>query len=172
VRGAKAFGALGDDNGVTVVFANVLSGDRGGKVERGAGGVGIEVDPKNPTRIRAALVVKMKTGQTGMTLEETVAHEGSHVADYQDYVASIGSTGGDPALNITKRETEVRAYHISVGYALRGNESLNLGHCGKDPCKFRPGMMGKLKDDMINQLLDDPQNGYTNLEKKLFPEYP
>jgi hypothetical protein len=39
-----------------------------------------------------------------------------------------------------------------------------------DECKFTPGMMPALRDQRINQLLDDPRNHYTGLDTALYPE--
>ena len=71
------------------------------------------------------------------------------------------------------RQTEINAYEFSVHYSLKGNEPLNLGYCGLGkPCEFRVGMAPTMIDNMINQLLDDPQNGYKDLDKKLYPQFP
>jgi RHS repeat-associated protein len=94
-RGAKAYGDLstkkGDrgDNGVYVSFADNLKGDRAGSVSRRD--TGIELDSNSPNGLRATLNVTIKSDQAGN--EEVVAHEGSHVADYQDFVNAIGSDG-------------------------------------------------------------------------------
>ena len=123
VRGAKAYGDLstkkGDkgDNGVYVSFKDNLKDDRGGSVTRR--GTGIELDPNSPNGMRATLNVTIQSDLAGD--QETLAHEGSHVADYQDFVNAIGSDGSidtkADALNITHRQTETRAYLVSIGYA-------------------------------------------------------
>ncbi len=62
--------------------------------------------------------------------------------------------------------TEVRAYQLSVRYALSGNSSLNFGPCGGvgEECKFYPGMMPAVRDQKIIDLLLDPRNKYTGLD--------
>ena len=174
VRGAKAYGDLstkkGDkgDNGVYVSFKDNLKDDRGGSV--GRRGTGIELDPNSPNGMRATLNVTIQSDLAGD--QETVAHEGSHVADYQDFVNAIGSDGSidtrADALNITHRQTETRAYLVSIGYAQQGNKTLNFGPCGMTKeCKFPPGMMPALRDQQIQDLLNSQ---YKNLDTRLWPE--
>ena len=82
-----------------------------------------------------------------------------HAHDYQAFADSCSASGCNSALNLTKRESEINAYHFSVFYSLKGNEPLNLGYCGLGkPCEFRTGMAPVAIDNTINQLLDDPQN--------------
>lgn len=120
--------------------------------------------------MRATLNVTIKSDEAGN--EEVVAHEGSHVADYQDFVNAIGADGTvdarADALNITHRQTETRAYLVSIGYAQRGNQTLNFGPCGMTKeCKFPPGMMPALRDQQIQDLLNSQ---YKNLDTRLWPE--
>ena len=160
VRAAKSYGDPGNDNGVNVGFADKLKGDRGG-ITRGRG-TGVELDPNNPTVGRAAVNVTILSSQSGN--EETIVHEGSHVADRQDVVSALnrGDMDAVRALNITGRQSEIRAYQLSIGYAQRGNQTLNFGACGlMQECKFPPGMMPALRDQRINDLLDtqyDPRD--------------
>ncbi|WP_228486487.1 RHS repeat-associated core domain-containing protein [Paludibaculum fermentans] len=168
VRAAKAYGKAGEKNGVSVGFADKLN-DRGGTVSRVGGG--LEVDPNNEGHFRATLNVMIQSDNIGN--QETIAHEGSHVADYQDFVKSIDFAGNmDQSLNITHMATEVRAYELSVRYALSGNSSLNFGPCGGvgGECKFSPGMMPAVRDQKIIDLLTDPRNKYTGLNTVLYPE--
>jgi RHS repeat-associated protein len=173
VRAAKAYGdpskKQGDkgDNGVYVTFEDNLKGDRHGSVSRH--GTGIEQDPNSLNGMRASVDVKIQSDQAGNA--EVLAHEGSHVADRQDFINAIGKDGNMEkanALNITKRESELRAYKLSISYALRGNGSLNFGRCGlMAECKFSPGMAPALRDQRINDLLDSQ---YKNLDTFLYPE--
>jgi len=167
VRAAKAYGDPGKDNGVNVGFAKDLKGDRGGQVTRRGGG--IEADPNSPNGLRATLNVTIKSDLAGD--EETMAHEGSHVADNQDFVNAITPDGKiDQSLNITLRASEIRAYLVSIGYAQRGNKTLNFGPCGvMGECKFPPGMMPALRDQRINNLLNT-QCDSKMLDKLLYPE--
>jgi RHS repeat-associated protein len=166
-RAAGGYGSAKDNNGVYVRFADNLN-DRGGTVSRRD--TGLEVDPDNPGRFRATLNVTIQNDN--IRNQETIAHEGSHVADYQGFVRSIDfSRNMNQSLNITHRETEIRAYQLSVRYALSGNQSLNFGPCGvMDECKFTPGMLPAVRDQRISQLLDDPRNRYTGLNTVLYPE--
>jgi hypothetical protein len=78
----------------------------------------------------------------------------------------------DPSLNLTLRQSEIRAYELSIQYAQRGNKTLNFGPCGlMSECKFPPGMMPAQRDQRINDLLDDPRNHYDHLGDFLFPEF-
>jgi RHS repeat-associated protein len=167
VRAAKAYGDPGKDNGVNVGFAKELKGDRGGQVTRRGGG--LEADPNSPNGLRATLNVTIKSDLAGD--EETIAHEGSHVADNQDFVNAITPDGKiDQSLNITLRASEIRAYLVSIGYAQRGNKTLNFGPCGvMGECKFPPGMMPALRDQRINDLLNT-QYDSKMLDKLLYPE--
>jgi hypothetical protein len=156
---------------VVVGFADqITSGkvDRGGTVQRA--GTGIEANPADPSKVQATLLVTILTGQIGNL--GTVAHEGSHVADHQDFINSV-NTGGvfDQHLNITHRETETRAYQLSIGITLAGNDRLNYGPCGvQSECNFKPGIMPALKDQLIQELLNDPKQGYKDLDTVLYPE--
>jgi RHS repeat-associated protein len=173
LRAARAYGdpskKQGDkgDNGVYVGFADNLKGDRAGTVERR--GTGIELDSNSPNGLRATVNVTIKSDQAGN--EEVIAHEGSHVADKQEFVNAIGADGNmDKAnpLNITLRQSEIRAYKLSISYAQRGNQTLNFGPCGMTKeCKFPPSMMPALRDQQIDDLL---RSQYKNLDTVIYPE--
>ncbi len=168
IRGANAYGKANTDNGVVVRFADQLN-DRGGTVK--ATDTGIRPDPSDPNRFQATLAVTIQSGNIGN--QETIAHEGSHVADYQAFVNSIDMAGNmDQSLNITHMATEIRAYELSVRYAISGNNSLNFGPCGGvgQECKFSPGMLPAVRDQRILDLLTDPRNHYTGLNTVLYPE--
>ena len=167
VRSANAYGALGKDNGVAVTFADKLKGDRGGTVS--PRGTGIEQDPNSPNGLRAAVDVTIKSSEAGN--QEVLVHEGSHTADRQDFVNAITPAGiMDQSLNITLRQSEIRAYTLSIGYAQRGNQTLNFGPCGvMGECKFPPGMMPAQRDSRIIDLLNDSRNNYKNPNSVLFP---
>ena len=160
LRAANSYGDPGKDNGVHVSFADKLKGDRGGITKNR--GTGVESDPNDPMKGIAAVDVKILSSEAGS--EETVAHEGSHVADRQDVVSALnrGDMEAVRALNLTGRQSEVRAYQLSIRYAQRGNTTLNFGPCGlQGECKFPPGMLPALRDQRINDLLDtqyDPRD--------------
>ena len=150
-------------------FKDSLKGDRTGTVERR--GTGIELDPSNANGngLRATVNVTIQSDQAGN--EEVIAHEGSHVADRQEFVNAIGADGNmdkADALNITLQDSERRAYKLSISYAQRGNVTRNFGPCGMTKeCKFPPGMMPALRDQQIDDLL---RSQYKNLDTVLFPE--
>ncbi len=168
VRAARSYGDPNKKNGVYVGFTEELKGDRGGSVSRRD--TGIEADPNSANGLRATVNVTIKSSLAGS--EETIVHEGSHVADRQDFVNAISPTGDMSnayPLNITLRQSEVRAYLPSIGYAQRGNVTQNFGSCGvMQECKFPPCMMPAMRDQRINDLLDSQ---YTNLDRVLFPEF-
>ena len=170
VRAARSYGDPGKDNGVNVGFAEKLKGDRGGTVR--ARGTGVELDPNNPTVGRAAVNVTIKSSNAGN--EDVIVHEGSHVADRQGVVDALnrGDMQALKILNITGRESEIRAYQLSIGYAQRGNQTLNFGPRGlMQECKFPPGMMSAERDRLINDLLDS-QYDKKDLNSVLFPGLP
>jgi RHS repeat-associated protein len=168
LRAANAYGKAGVDNGVIVRFADKLN-DRGGTVSRRD--TGLRVDPNDPTKFQATLNVTIQSDN--IRNQETIAHEGSHVADYQAFVNSIDLAGNmDQSLNITHMASEIRAYQLSVRYALSGNSSLNFGPCGGPggECRFSPGMLPAVREQRIIDLLTDPRNKYTGLNTVLYPE--
>ena len=167
VKAGTAYGKATDNNGVVVRFADKLP-DRGGTVAPVDGG--IRNDPSDPERFQANLLVTIQSGNIGNA--ETIAHEGSHVADYQAFAdtLSIANQWGDQSLNITHMETEVRAYNLSIRLAASGNQTTNFGPCGMmTECKFSPGQMPAQRDQLIQQLLTHPGSIYTGLDKVLLP---
>jgi hypothetical protein len=168
LRAANAYGDAGKDNGVHVGFAESMKSDRGGTANTRNGGIEAAPTSEHANGVRAAVDVTILGSRAGST--ETIAHEGSHVADYQDVVNSITPTGFDRSLNITGRQSEIRAYQLSIGIANRGNETLNYGPCGlMTECKFPPGMLPSERDSRINDLSDknyDPKD----LESLRYPQ--
>ena len=65
-------------------FADKLQ-DRGGTVSPVDGG--LRGDPNDASRVQANLLVTIQTGN--IRNQETIAHEGSHVADYQAFANSL-----------------------------------------------------------------------------------
>ena len=75
-------------------------------------------------------------------LEAVVGHEGTHVADAQDFVKSITPDGhGDFKVgqDITQYQTEQRAYHVSDSILRSGNQSENY-NCGMSACTLGVGL--------------------------------
>jgi hypothetical protein len=169
IRAAKAYGQLGEKNGVRVRFVDALENNRGGRVDKI--GMGLDQDPLNPSSYQASLMVSILKSQ--IKNQEIIAHEGSHVADYQAYVRSLSEdlTEGDDSLNITKRESEMRAWQLSVSMQINSNVRPNYGTCGVDECIFTPSTLPATRDRLINQLLSDPRNSYKGLDIKLYPEF-
>lgn len=169
IRAAESYGALGDDNGIQVRFVDSLHNNWGGEVNKME--LGYEQDPQNPSSYRASLMVSIARSQIGS--EETVSHEGSHVADRQDFVRSLSTDlkGWDDSLNITNRQSEMRAWQLSISLQVNGNARPNYGSCGVDECKFTKSILPATRDRLINQLLDDPRNGYRGMDLKIYPEF-
>jgi len=169
-RAGNAYGDPGKDNGVHVGFAESMKSDRGGQVVPRKGGIENAPTSEHANGMRAAVDVTILSSRAGSA--ETVGHEGSHVADHQDFVNSITPNGFDRSLNITGRQTEIRAYQLSIGLAQRGNETLDYGACGlMAECKFPPTMMPAQLDQRINDLLDANYDK-KNLDSPLYPQFP
>ena len=83
----------------------------------------------------------------------------------------ITPNGVGRSLNITGRESEIRAYNLSIGIAQRGNETLKYGSCGlMTECSFPPTLMPSLKEERINALLDANYDK-KQLESELYPQF-
>ncbi len=165
-RSATSFGSLGDQNGVVVSFDPTLRTPAKAQLDPMQP---LETDPNREGRLRARVKVTVRTRNNGdPTL---VAHEGSHVADYQVLVGSLDFVGGgNPALNITQRQSEVRAYQLSLRLRNLAGMS-NTYSCGVVECDFSRPMPPALRDQMINILIDDPRNGVDNPASPLYPEF-
>ncbi len=157
VRAAKAYGDPTKDNGVGVQFGDP------GKGNNGITSNNVRVDPNDPTqtKLQAEETVTIRSGLSGADLAETVGHEGSHVADAQDFVATIDiKTGGaDQSKNLTKYATELAAYLVSQSILASANEKRIIGDCGVNPCVLGTGILPAQVRDTINRLLANP-NGY------------
>ena len=170
LRAAESYGAAGKDNGVHLGFADKLKGDRGGRVVGRNGGIEAAPTSEHANGVRATVNVTIKSSNAGNA--ETIAHEGSHIADRQDFVNSITSNGYDSSLNITGRQSEIKAYQLSIGIAQRGNETMDYGPCGvMSECKFTPGMMPAQMDERINELLDKNYD-QKDLNSSIYPQFP
>jgi hypothetical protein len=168
-RAAGAYGDPKNDNGVHVGFADSIKGDRGGKAGARNGGIEDAPTSEHANGVRAAVDVTIQASRAGSA--ETIAHEGSHVADFQAFVGSITPAGADRSLNITGRQSEVRAYQLSIGIAQRGNNTLDYGPCGvMAECKFPPAMMPAQRDERINDLLDKNYD-QDYLNSPLYPQF-
>jgi len=105
-RALKALGAEGYHNGVYVSFANLS--DQGLKGSLNASNSG-----KNKV-IDIEMTVDSHLG--GRSLQETIAHEGSHVADDLSFLTSYNFATGryNPDANLTHEESEFTAYQTGA----------------------------------------------------------
>jgi RHS repeat-associated protein len=134
---ARAAGAYGDpnkDNGVNVGFADLSK-----QSERGVTTSTLGADDKG---FRANSNVTIDSTASGDKLEAVVGHEGSHVADAQDFVKSITPDGhGDFKIgqDITQYQSEQRAFHVSDSILRSGNQSEKF-NCGLSECVLGTGL--------------------------------
>ncbi len=152
VRGAKAYGDPTNDNGVTVQFGDPGKGNDAITTHN------VRVDPTDPTKLQAEETVTIRPGQSGAAFDATVGHEGTHVADAQDFVATIDirSGGADQSKNLTKYATELKAYLVSQAILASANEKRNYGNCGFDPCTLGTGITPAQALQNIKRLLALP----------------
>jgi RHS repeat-associated protein len=108
VREAAAkYGDPGTKNGVHVGFEDLKSQ-----------GIKGSVDPSNSGKDKLIdIEVKVDISLKGKSLQETVAHEGSHVGDDINFLTSYSFATGhyDPAANITHGQTEFNAFQTGAG---------------------------------------------------------
>jgi hypothetical protein len=141
-RALKAYGAAGVDNGITVKFGTTKSGSPA------ATEVGIrdkdsdgkkDVTADNPTGQDTVVTIDPTQHSDSSDYAISIGHEGSHVADGTDLVGALPLDLTDPAtttvlggqLNLTKYETEKKAYEVSaaIGQGL-GISLLKIGPKG------------------------------------------
>ncbi len=132
VRAANAYGDPTKDgpggNKVNVSFADLSKEEHGGTTTSTLAG--------SSTGFIANSNVVIDSKLSGTQLEATVGHEGSHVADAQDVVKSIGqdATGQfKVGQDITQYQSEQRAYGVSDSILRSGNASAKF-ECGVSPC--------------------------------------
>jgi RHS repeat-associated protein len=144
-RAASAYGDPTKDNGVNVGFAELD--------KKGEGGITtstLAADDKG--NLFAKSDVTINSNLSGTALEAAVGHEGSHVADAQDVVKSITS---DPQGNfkvgqdITRYQSEQRAYHVTDSILRSSNESWKF-YCGLSDCILGTGL--KLPGQVTGQV--------------------
>jgi len=108
VRAAQAYGDPGKDNGVNVSFADLSKSKTN---ERGSTVSTLGSDDKGNLRANSNVVIDSTA--SGDKLDAVVGHEGSHVADAQDFVKSISVDSKD---NITMGQDKsvcIRAASVS-----------------------------------------------------------
>jgi RHS repeat-associated protein len=171
VRAARAYGDPTKDNGTTVKFGD--TGHENGTTTAGT----LRQDPDHPGQFQAVATVTIKSGISGTALDAAVGHEGTHVADAQDFAATVSADLAhyDYSKNLTKYQTEVNAYRVTQAIQAAANEKVSYGEgCTGGQCIFGPGVRNI--DEVINQLLAAPANGYSltpdNQGGRQFPEVP
>ncbi len=105
VRAAAAsYGDRGQVNGVHVTVTKLGAGIKGSVYDNS--GIG-----------KTDIDVKVNSNLSGKSLQETVAHEGSHVEDDQAYQNSPMDAFGNhgQGLNLTHGQTEFNAYKTGAG---------------------------------------------------------
>jgi len=104
---ARAIGTKNDNNGVHVGFGDLLRQGIKGSVDPSNHGMGLTVD----------IQVRVDSSLSGKSLQETIAHEGTHVADDSNFLTSYDFIAGkyNSATNPTSGETEFRAFQAGAG---------------------------------------------------------
>jgi RHS repeat-associated protein len=144
-RAAGAYGDRGDDNGVTVKFARRLEGGKDAVTEHD-----LQEDPNNPGNYRAVETVTLKDNLRGNALAFALTHEGSHVADAQDFARTL-----DPIRNESKYGTEVRGYMVThFSLAERNTRGTYSG------ATLGAGVSSIQAFERINRMLANPRSGY------------
>jgi RHS repeat-associated protein len=102
---AAAFGGEGEKNGVHVTYADLLSqGKKGG------------TNPYASTPGHPNIQVTIDSGLGGKSMQESFAHEGTHVASDMKFVTSyVPGVGYDQSLNLTHGQDEFNAYKAGAG---------------------------------------------------------
>jgi RHS repeat-associated protein len=158
VSGASAYGDAGKDNGVSVRFVDSKSLR---KNTAGNASASLEVDPSDPSKLRAKVDVQIKQGQSGVDLRDTIAHEGIHTRDAQAFAATATMTGQyDLSKNLTVWETEMNAYAVSAAVLAEAGQTRQMGTCGGGPCIVGPGMNAQQVRGTSMIFLANPANGY------------
>ncbi len=127
LRAAKAYGDPNTDNHVTVSFADLD--------KKGEGGVTTStLGADDQGKLYAKSDVVINSNLSGSALDAAVGHEGSHVSDAQGVVSSIVITDMEKGTykvgqDITRYQSEQRAYRVTDSILRAGNESYHFG-CG------------------------------------------
>jgi RHS repeat-associated protein len=128
-RAAAAYGAMNDDNGVKVGFADLSTkGENGNTVST------IGTDANGNLRANSDVTINSKI--SGDDYVAAVGHEGSHAADAQDVVKSGLTEDGQAihaGMNITPYQSEQRAYGVTNAILSMENQSRKFD-CGATTC--------------------------------------
>ncbi|MDQ2834430.1 MAG: RHS repeat-associated core domain-containing protein [Acidobacteriota bacterium] len=154
VRGAAAYGDPTKDNGVTVGFGDPGKGNDGITSHD----LGVGADGK----LRAVENVTIRDGLSGSGLDAVVGHEGSHVADAQDFASTLTMGGNfDVSKNLSKYQTEFKAYMVTNSIMNSQGDKGSYGQgCDGGRCILGSGVGQRQAGNTINQLLANPANGY------------
>ncbi len=175
-RAIKAFGAVGVDNGVTVKFDTTGGGSPAattpGIRDRNQDGIK-DVTADNPTGQDTIVTIDPSQHSDSSSYAVDIAHEGSHVADRAELVGALPSNLSDPTLaavlggplNLTKYETETRAYGVSAAVSQGlGYDSLKIGKKGGNQYEiwnsgWRQADRAANRAAGINRVLAEPKPG-------------
>ena len=149
VRAARAYG-----KGVTIEFRDL------GPVIQSETRHDVRGDVTAPNGLRAVETVILAFNMAPVQLEAAIGHEGSHVADAQEFVTAISPTGEiDQSKNVSIYETEFRAYMVTQSILDSHKVRLGYGECGKEtPCRLGFGVARAQAIQTINKLLANPAN--------------
>jgi hypothetical protein len=133
IRVLEAYGDPDMNNGVRLRIDDPNNG-KTGSIE-----LDIEEDKNAANGIRATALITIKSGLNGNDLEAVAAHEGSHVADAQDFVKSITGSTTRYELNFTKYDAEMRAYSVEHIVHNSNNQSRPFDCGQQDKCRLGIG---------------------------------
>jgi hypothetical protein len=141
-RAIDAYGKEGIDNGVTVQAAN--TGAYGGSTN-------ITQDSSSPTGARITVTLGKSDFDGSADSGIGAAHEGSHVADAQDWIAS----GFNPRMRPTMYGTEFRAYLVTahLAEAMDMSQWKGIGPSGQPNVLWKSGFMPSQTDAAIKSIL-------------------
>jgi RHS repeat-associated protein len=165
VRGASAYGDPGKDNGVSVAFGDPGAGNNGITSHD------IGTDLSNANGMRANETVTIRDTLTGTDLKDALSHEGSHVADAQAFVNALTPASADYTKNLTKYQTELRAYSVTNSVLSSANEK-HAYDCGlAQTCELGAGATGVAGS--IDGILARPPYNVTpqNQGSRLYPAF-
>jgi len=121
LRAAQAYGKANEDNGVTVGF--------GKTADRSAANTdaGFRASPDG-AGLQATASVEFENGLSGAALDAAVGHEGTHVANAQDFINTVSAdaTSFNAELNLTKYQNETSAYRVTA--AILASEGVQLDY--------------------------------------------
>jgi len=151
VRAAQAY-----ERGVTIEFREL------GPITQSETDHDIRGDATAPNGLRAVetVILALAFNMAPVPLEAAIGHEGSHVADAQDFVKAITPTGEiDQSKNVSMYETEFRAYMVTQSILESHKMLLGYGECQKGvPCHLGFGVAHAQAIQTINELLANPVN--------------